>query len=252
MEIREATVEDVDGIRETARLSLSASYASLVDDDVIDEAVDTWYGDEFVYDLGAGRAVVLVAVEDGEVRGFAQGSLVEGQETVGEIEWLHVHPDERREGVGARLLHRTETTLTVQGAERLRGRVLAANETGEAFYREHGYTVASTREIGIGDQTYEEETMVKTPGTAAGVDTGSLEPRTLPNGDTGYVAYDEGESASDAPLYVTYLDEDRAEPYGWLCGACGSFDVAMDPMGRAECTDCGNRRKATRWDASYL
>ncbi|MFB6280772.1 MAG: GNAT family N-acetyltransferase [Haloferacaceae archaeon] len=252
MEIREATVEDIDGIRETARLSLSASYADLIDDEVIEEAIETWYGDEFVYDLGAGRIVVLVAAEEGTVRGFAQGDLVEGQETIGEIEWLHVHPDERRSGVGARLLHRTETTLAVKGAERLRGRVLADNEVGEAFYREQGYRVASTREIEIGDGRYEEVTMVKTPDAVEEIAAGSLEPRPLPSGETGYVAYDEGESASAAPLYVTYLDENREEPYGWLCGACGSFDVAMDPMGRAECTACGNRRKATRWDASYL
>ncbi|MFB6079915.1 MAG: GNAT family N-acetyltransferase [Haloferacaceae archaeon] len=251
MEIREATVDDIDGIRETARLSLAASYSSLIDDDVIDEAVETWYGDEFVYDLGAGEVIVLVALVDGTIRGFVQGNLLEGQETIGEIEWIHVHPEERGEGVGARLLQRAETTMTVQGAERLRGRVLAANETGEAFYEEHGYGVASSREIEIGGRSYEEVTMVKTPGSVD-AEAGALEPRTLPTGETGYVAYDEGETASKGPLYVTYLDEDREEPYGWLCGACGSFAVAMDPMGRAECTACGNRRKATRWDASYL
>jgi ribosomal protein S18 acetylase RimI-like enzyme len=252
MEIREATVDDIGGIRETARLSLSASYASLIDDGVIDEAVETWYGDEFVYDLGAGDVVVLVAINGGTIRGFVQGHLLEGQETVGEIEWTHVHPEERGEGVGARLLQRAETTMTVQGAEHLRARVLAANETGEAFYRENGYQVASSRDIEIEGRSYEEVTMVKTPDAAEEIAGGALEPRTLPTGETGYVAYDEGEHASKGPLYVTYLDENREEPYGWLCGACGSFDVAMDPMGRAECTACGNRRKATRWDASYL
>lgn len=252
MEIREATVEDVEGIRETARRSLEASYAPIVDDDIVEEAVRTWYGDEFVYDLGAGQVIVLVAIEGEAVRGFAQSHVVEGQETVGEIQWIHVHPEARGEGIGARLLHRTETLLSVRGAERIRGRVLEANETGEEFYREHGYRVASTREIGIGDGRFEELTMVKTPDDDGNLAGTAMESRALPDGRTGYVAYDEGEGASIAPMYVTYLDERREEPYGWLCGACGSFDVAMDPMGRAECTACGNRRKATRWDASYL
>jgi hypothetical protein len=26
----------------------------------------------------------------------------------------------------------------------------------------------------------------------------------------------------------------------------------MDSMGRIVCNNCGNKRKATRWDASYL
>ncbi|MFB6156561.1 MAG: GNAT family N-acetyltransferase [Haloferacaceae archaeon] len=252
MNVREAELDDIEGIRETARESLSASYTPTVGDDVIEEAVEAWYGDEFVYDLGSGEVLVLVAIEDGKVRGFAQSRLLEGQETVGEIQWIHVHPEARGEGIGARLLHRTETTLTVRGAERLRGRVLEANETGEEFYRENGYSVASTRDIDIGGESYEEVTMAKSPEEGEEVATTATEARTLPNGETGYVAYDEGEGASLGPLYVTYLDEDRNEPYGWFCGACGSFDVAMDPMGRAECTGCGNRRKPTRWDASYL
>jgi primosomal protein N' len=36
------------------------------------------------------------------------------------------------------------------------------------------------------------------------------------------------------------------------CSNCESFDIAMDSMERLECNDCGNQKKPTRWDASYL
>ena len=37
-----------------------------------------------------------------------------------------------------------------------------------------------------------------------------------------------------------------------MCGGDEGFDVAMDTMERLECNECGNRRKAARWDAAYL
>lgn len=52
-----------------------------------------------------------------------------------------------------------------------------------------------------------------------------------------------------APFYAAYRDDER---FGWFCGACQSLDVAVDPMGRFECSECGNTRKPTEWDAAYL
>lgn len=66
------------------------------------------------------------------------------------------------------------------------------------------------------------------------------------------VATDERSRGSEAPFFAVYRDPDRSRQYGWFCANCESVDAAMDPMGRIECTDCGNRRRATRWDAGYL
>lgn len=52
-----------------------------------------------------------------------------------------------------------------------------------------------------------------------------------------------------APFYAAYREDER---YGWMCGACQSLDVAVDPMGRFECNECENTRKPTEWDAAYL
>lgn len=72
-----------------------------------------------------------------------------------------------------------------------------------------------------------------------------------PDGDSLYVATDEGDRGSIAPFYVAYRDPDRERRYGWRCGNCGSFDTAMDTMGRIACGECGNRRKPTEWDAAH-
>ena len=78
-----------------------------------------------------------------------------------------------------------------------------------------------------------------------------MDERTNPEGETIYVATDEGAIGSDGPFYAAYLTSDRERRYGWFCSNCESFDNAMDPMGRVECNRCGNRRKATEWDAAH-
>ncbi|MFC7177250.1 DUF5816 domain-containing protein [Halosegnis marinus] len=63
---------------------------------------------------------------------------------------------------------------------------------------------------------------------------------------------DDSDRGSKGPLYVVYSDERREDRYGFSCGNCGALVVSMDSMGRMECEECGNVRKATRWDATYM
>lgn len=78
-----------------------------------------------------------------------------------------------------------------------------------------------------------------------------LEERTTDDGTAIFVASDEGARGSDGPFRVAYADPACDRRYGWVCGHCGSLATAMDPMGRVECTDCGNRRKPTEWDPAH-
>ena len=251
MELREATVDDGAGIRDVARDSLRRSYGHVLDEAVIEAAIEEWYDEGLAADLANDDAIYLVADVDGGIAGFAQAYLVGEDAGIGEIAWLHVSPSHRGERVGARLLAETEAALADGGATEFVGRVLAANEEGGAFYEEHGYTETDERTVRVGDESFDERSFVKLPG-AEEATTVPLAERTVEGGTTVYVAFDEADRASQAPLYVAYLDENRGERYGWYCGACGSVDIAMDSMGRAECNNCGNTRKPTRWDASYL
>lgn len=79
----------------------------------------------------------------------------------------------------------------------------------------------------------------------------TLEPREGPEGRTLYVARDEAERGSEAPFFVVYLDEDRDRRWGYFCGHCGSFEDAMDSMGRLQCSSCENFKRADEWDAAH-
>lgn len=249
MDLRPATQSDLDGIRTVAAESLAASYDAL-DEKLRERAVESWYGsDGLAADLTEDDTVVVVAVDDSEVVAFVQAYVVEKPDTVGRIDWLHVHPEARGNGLGEQLLKRAETELLDRGAGRLEGRVLEANPAGMEFYERFGYETGGERQLTLGNDSLAERIFVKSP-EGSTVDE-LIETFDTEQGQTVYVAYDESDRGSTAPFYATYLDETREERFGFLCGNCEGFDVNMDSMGTTECDTCGNRRKPTRWDATY-
>jgi ribosomal protein S18 acetylase RimI-like enzyme len=253
MEIRDATPDDVEALQRVARASMRASYGHAIDEAVLDDAVGRWYDAETLHeDLAGDAAVIVVAVDDGEVVGFGQSYVLDRRERVGEIDWVHVHPDHRGRGVGTRLLGRVEAALRDHDVARIEGRVLAENAPGGTFYADHGYDPVGERTVRVGDGEFVERTFSKVPeGEAPGGEV-VLERRTGPAGQTLYVAVGEAVRGSRGPFFAVYADGDAEERYGWVCGEDDSLNVAMDPMERLECNDCGNRSKPARWDAAYL
>ncbi|WP_224447344.1 GNAT family N-acetyltransferase [Haloprofundus salilacus] len=252
MDLRDAEPTDAEGIRAVARESLLASYSPDLSEDVIDTAVKSWYADDEVgSNLEDPQAVWTVAVDGDDVVAVVQSYLVEADETVGQIDWLHVAPDSRGGGLGRQLLKRVETELMDRGASRLEGKVLTVNEGGARFYENAGYDAGETRQVEIADEEFTERAFVKSASESTEEFT-PVEERSGPDGQTLYVAYDESQRARKAPFYVTYTDEERTERYGYLCGNCESLATAMDSMERIECNECGNQSKSARWDAAYL
>lgn len=250
MDIRQATTDDVESIRQVARRSLEASYEFL-DTDLLEDAIDQWYDEEAVVaSMTGAHAVVLVGTVDDEVVAFSQSVTYGDEESVGEIKWLHVGPNYRDEGVGRELLDRTCEMLRNQGAARIRGVVLAGNEAGSEFYEDNGFEHYLDRTVEIAGDEYEERVyeMGGSEPLAPGAD---IERREL-DGETVYVFRDEGERGSEGMFHPVYRDQDRDDLYTWLCGVCGSTDNAMDTLGRLQCNECGNVLKPTRWDAAYL
>lgn len=250
MDIREATTADTEPIRSIARDSLSSSYTDFLDADTIEQAVDQWYDDDTLSDLTESDTALFLVVDDGDGPiAFSQSELVGDGTTIGHILWLHVHPDDRGGGTGVRLLVRTREELREIGAERIYGFVLEDNDQGNQFYADNGFERADTREVEVGDETYTETVFVESD--SENLEWRGIEPHDVDD-RTVYVSYGEAARGSEAPFYSAYESEDGARRYGWFCGNCDSVDNAMDAMGRIECNACGNRRKATRWDASYL
>ncbi len=251
MNVREATDEDVEGIRSIAGNSLRESYTHFLAAETIDDAVENWYGEEFGDELESEDFLVLVVEEEGEPIAFSQSEFVGEGHTEGRIRWIHVDPEARGDGTGVRLLARTRERLLDDGAEHLRATVLEDNEFGNEFYAENGFERAGTLEVEIGGESYTENVFVEAESGIEGGSWRALE-AAEDDGETIYVSYGEPARGSEAPFYTAYEDEDGGDRYGWFCGNCDSLDNAMDAMGRIQCNACGNRRKATRWDASYL
>ena len=248
MEFRHATASDASAVRSLARASLDASYSSFLSPETIETAVDEWYDDEAFEALVEEKdSTVLVAVDD-EPIAFSQSAIVGRRDPVGEIQWLHVHPDHRSGGTGSRLLARTREALLDDGAGTIHGVVLAENEAGNAFYESHGFELAGSRETEIAEETYTENRYVSSGEEYSPSGRQAHEAE----GETVYVDFAEPARGSIAPFYTAYETAAGTERYGWYCGECESLSTAMDAMGRIECTSCGNRRKATRWDAAYL
>jgi ribosomal protein S18 acetylase RimI-like enzyme/ribosomal protein S27AE len=241
MDVRRAELSDAEAIRAVARRSLEASYT--LSPQTIEGAVTQWYADDTLAEkLEDGDRLVLVAERDGEVVGFTESQIVEDGE--GDLLWLHVDPDFRGEGIGKSLFGATRDRLTDIGADRLRGRVLRDNPTGNTFYEDVGFVKAGEGTVTIDGTDYVENLYVEEPGR--------MDTVTTEDGEEVYVDHDDVDRGSVAPFMTVYSDSERTNRYGYFCSNCGNLANAMDAMGRIECPTCGNQRKPTRWDAAYL
>lgn len=243
MKFREAEPADAAAIREVARESLQASYS--LSPSTIDDAVERWYADDVV----AGKIedeedLLLVGADDGEVVAFSESVLVEDR---GDVQWLHVAPGRRGEGIGNDLYEHTDERLRERGTKTIRGRVLRDNAEGNEFYERYGLSKVGETEVEIGDDTYIENVYVQEP---RGAD--EVRPISGPGDRELFVDEGEADRGADGPFYPVYTDPECNERYGYQCGNCGNLANSMDTMGRIECESCGNFRKPTRWDAAYL
>lgn len=251
MDIRQANPGDADAIRDVAHASLQHSYSQALDSAAIGAAVERWYEKTDLEErLADGDTLYLVADAEGTIVGFSESEIVENDPPVGELHWVHVHPDHRGHGFGEQLLSRTEEALHARGVARVEALVLEANTAGNEFYDDRGFDYVTSRRIQIGDEEFTENEYVKVSGGTA-LDQG-LEIRELTDGREVYVDQDDPEKGSKGVFYPVYYDRERSRRHGIMCDNCGSFQTAMDTMGRVECSECNNTRKPTRWDAAYL
>ncbi len=249
MNLRPATAADVESIRKVARKSLTASYGHVLDETRLADAVEKWYAaddvDEAVTDPDT---VFPVAVVDDAVVAFAEGYVVDRRVRVGEIDWIHVHPDHRERGIGSALLERLESALRDRDADSIEGRVLVDNEAGGVFYEREGYEPSGERVVEVDTEQFDQRHYRKQIDHDDVLREGVYE---TSDGETVYVDFSTGDRGSAAPFYAAYDDAGHENRYGYFCGNCEGTNVAIDTMDAVECLDCDNRRQPSRWDAAY-
>lgn len=154
MELRQATPEDVEAIRDVAKATWEADYPDILHRETIEEGVEEWYDrDQIEFELGEEDTVLLVAESDNEVVGFAHA--VRTRRT-GYILRVYVVPEHRQEGVGSELLASARDALLTRGVDSIQAMVLAANEPGNAFYEKFGFERVDEEETVIGEETFTE------------------------------------------------------------------------------------------------
>lgn len=247
MELRGLEPGDGEAIREIARRSLTASYDDVLLAGVIEEALSRWYDDDALTEyLGGDEMLFTIAEVDDSPVGFVQSHVLEDIDK-GRILWIHVDPAHRGKGIGASLLDHAREQLHGRGIDAVTAVVLAAHEGGLAFYELHDFEPLTERTVTIGDEEYGEVILRE-----SGVEAAPLELRSLSDGRELFIDFEDSDRGSEAPFCAVYRDPQRERRWGWFCTSCESFATNMDTMGRIQCADCGNTRKPTRWDASYL
>lgn len=160
MTIREATADDIEGIRQVAETSWNTDYPDILSRESLDEGFDEWYSPAQIRDsLEWSRALLVVAERDDDVVGFAH-AVWEIEENTGDILRVYVHPDHRGEGIGRELFEAVRDDLANHGVDEIHAMVLEDNDLGNAFYEEFGFEWETTEEITIGEETYNENTYV--------------------------------------------------------------------------------------------
>lgn len=133
MEIRQATEDDSDRIKEIVEDSFRASYALSPRD------IESVVGIEFEHDSLRSRLdddghVLFVAEGEEDIVGFSEGHVRD--DDVGEIRWLHVDPTSRGYGVGTELFERVLADLRERVDEDVQAVVLAGNQEGGEFFKQ--------------------------------------------------------------------------------------------------------------------
>lgn len=153
MEIREATNDDIEGIRTVARRSWEHDYPDVLSRETITDTVEQWYAPEQLeFDIESDDALVLTA-EKSEIVGFAHAVRNGRTET---LLRLYVDPDHRKEGIGTRLLDGVQADAAAHDRSRLEAMVLAANDSGNAFYRSYGFERDRVGATAIGGEEHDE------------------------------------------------------------------------------------------------
>lgn len=241
MDVREATMKDANAIRTIARSSMEASYS--LSPETIRSAVKNWYEDGSLEEKFEDPDLLLLVAETDEgLVAFSESAAVDEK---GDVLWLHVDPMFRGEGLGEAMFHETRDALTARGAETIRGLVLEDNREGNDFYEQLGFYHVGDRHVEIDGTEYLENIYAED-------EPAELAKMTGPEGDRLYVDRNDSDRGSKGSFYVVYSDEEQERHYGYACGNCDTLVVAMDSMGKMECDKCGNVRKPTRWDATYM
>ncbi len=146
MDLRLATLEDAEAIREIYNLEVLTSTATF---DLLPRTLEQQRA--WLAERSGARAVLVAVGDDGTVRGF--GSLSPWRDrpayATSVEDSVYVHRDHHGEGIGRALLTELVATATAHGFHALLARIVGGHEASIALHAGCGFEVVGTeREVG--------------------------------------------------------------------------------------------------------
>jgi len=145
MELRLATLDDAEALRQIYNLEVTTSTATF---DLVPRSLDeqrAWLSER------SGARAVLVAVDGGEVCGFASLSPWRDRPAYATTveDSVYVHRDHQGQGVGRALLTELVDTATRHGFHACLARIVGGHDASIALHAACGFEVVGTeREVG--------------------------------------------------------------------------------------------------------
>lgn len=139
LSVRVARPGDAESIRAVAERGWDGAHGDILADETIDRVVEEWYDVENTREAVRREAVGYFVAEVGdEIVGYVSGGRSDDPD-VATLAAIYVDPDDWGRGIGTALLERFHDFCRRRGYDRVRLRVLAANDRARSFYRHHGY-----------------------------------------------------------------------------------------------------------------
>ncbi|WP_316571734.1 GNAT family N-acetyltransferase [Neobacillus sp. YIM B06451] len=142
MAIRIMNPEDTKQVQYVAKTSWNATYEGIIPQEIRERFLSTAYNDDRMKQRME-RSLMLVAVEDGKVAGFANFSPVRDGGKA-ELYAIYLLPEVQGKGIGTALLN--EGIAKLDGVKEIYINVERENAIGKAFYEAKGFKVVEELE----------------------------------------------------------------------------------------------------------
>jgi ribosomal protein S18 acetylase RimI-like enzyme len=154
IDVRSATVADIDAIVDVAENAWYAAYGGVLDPTTIASAIEEYYGRELLEVAIERDEIAFYVAEDDDVVGFASAERTWADEV--ELHTIYVHPDRWGEGIGSMLLERVTAWANGEGVDRIACGVLAENVIGIGFFEACGFERGATMDAEIAGEIHTE------------------------------------------------------------------------------------------------
>lgn len=162
MDIRTAVAGDAGAVQRVARRAWHEAHGEIIGEEAVEALLEKWYSkQQLVEAIEREDAPMFVAIDDGDVVGFAQGGPSDDGPADAIVSRIYVLPDYWGEGIGTTLLQRLFDELRQVDHDGVWLAVMAENDLARSFYDEQGFERHEKRTVDLAGQPVDDLVLVK-------------------------------------------------------------------------------------------